>query len=124
MTIQFNAIPTTLRVPWVFVEFDNSRAQQGPSIQKYRTLVIGQRLAAGAVAELQLTQITSDAQARTAYGAGSQLYGMLSKYLEGDKITELWAVAQDDDAAGVNATGTVLFAGTATADGKSAQVHP
>jgi hypothetical protein len=33
--IVFNAIPTTLRVPFVAVEFDNTKAQQGPALLPY-----------------------------------------------------------------------------------------
>ena len=117
MTIAFNGIPTTLRVPFVYVEIDNSRAVQGPAVQKYTALVIGQRLSTGNVAELVPTVITSDAQARQAFGAGSQLHGMLRSYIENDAVTEVVAIAQDDDGAGVAATGEVLMAGTATAAG-------
>lgn len=117
MAISFNGIPSSLRVPFVYVEFDNSRAQQGPAIQKYTTLVIGQRLAAGTVAELVPTVITSEAQARQAFGAGSILHGMLASYLQNDKVTEVVAIAQDDDGAGVAASGQITITGPATADG-------
>jgi phage tail sheath gpL-like len=118
MAIPFNDIPNTLRVPFTYVEFDNSKAQQGPAIQKYITLMIGQRLTAGSVAELVPTAITSEAQARDAFGAGSMLHGMIAAYLDNDKVTELIAIAQDDDGAAVAAAGTItIAAGTATADG-------
>lgn len=117
MSISFNNIPTNLRVPFVYVEFDNSKAQQGPAVQQYKALVLGQKRSAGAVAELVPTVITSEAQARTAFGVGSQIHGMLAKYLENDKITELVAIAIDDHASGVAATGTLTITGPATADG-------
>ena len=118
MAISFNNIPSSLRVPFQYVEFDNTAAQQGPAIQKYTTLVFGQKLAGGTATPLTKYTITSEAQARTLFGAGSQLHGMLSTYLDNDKITELHAIAQDDDGSGVDATGKItIAAGTATADG-------
>ncbi len=117
MAISFNGIPTTLRVPFVFVEFDNSRAQQGPAIQKYTTLVLGQKLAAGSATPLTLDTITSEAQARQLYGEGSMIWGMLKRYLDNDKVTELVAMSLDDDGAAVAATGSFDLTGTATESG-------
>lgn len=117
MNIPFQGIPNTIRVPFVYVEFSNAAAQQGPAIQKYTTLIIGQRLSAGEVSELVPTVITSEAQARAAFGAGSMLHGMCKAYLDNDKVTEMVAIAQDDDGAAVAAGGEALIAGTATADG-------
>lgn len=118
MAIAFNNIPTTLRVPFTYVEFDNSKAQQGPAIQEYKTLIFGQKLAGGTATALTKYTITSEAQARTLFGAGSQLHGMIARYLDNDKITEVTAIAQEDDGSGVDATGKVtVAAGTATADG-------
>ncbi len=117
MAISFNGIPNSLRVPFQYVEFDNTRAQQGPAIQKYTTLIFGQKLAAGTATPLEKYNVTSEAQARTLFGAGSQLHGMVSAYLDNDKITELQVVAQEDDGAAVDATGKItIAAGTATED--------
>lgn len=117
MSISFNDVPANARVPFVFVEFDSSKAQQGPSVQKYKTLVVGQRLSAGTKAELTLQIISSEAQAREYFGAGSQLHAMLDKYLKNDKVTEVHAIAVNDHASGVAATGKISFTGPATADG-------
>jgi len=117
MTIAFNNIPNTLRVPFTYVEFDNSKAQQGPAIQKYTSLLIGPKLAAGSATALELVTITSEAQARTLFGAGSILWGMCKSYLDNDKVTELVAIPQEDDASGVAAAGSLKLAGTATAAG-------
>ena len=62
MAISFNEIPTTIRVPFVYVEFDNSRAVQGPALMPYRNLVIGQRLATGTVPALTPTRVTNAAR--------------------------------------------------------------
>jgi len=111
MAIGFNNIPTTIRVPWTYVEFDNTRAQQGPAVQPYTTLIMGQKLSAGTKDELTLQTITDEAQARTYFGVGSMLHRMCKKYLENDKITSVKAIAIDD-AAGSQATGSIAFTGS------------
>ena len=117
MSIQFNGIPNTQRVPFTYVEFDNSKAQQGPAIQQYKTLIFGQKLAAGSAAVDTVIQITSEAQGRQLFGAGSLLHGAISKYFDNDKVTELFAVAQDDDGAAVKRELTLTVTGVATESG-------
>lgn len=117
MTISFNDIPSTLRVPFVYVEIDNSNAVQGPVVQPYKHLLIGQRLSAGTVAKHIPTRITSKEQAQTYFGIGSMLSQMADKHFKNNKITETWAIALDDDSGGASATGTLAFTGPASANG-------
>lgn len=117
MAISFNDVPSNARVPFVFVEFDSSKAQQGPALQKYKTLIIGQRLSSGTKAQLLLDIISSESQARQYYGAGSQMHAMIKKYLENDKVTEIHAMSINDAGGGVAAAGKLSFTGPATADG-------
>lgn len=118
MAITFNGIPTSLRVPFTYVEFDNSKASQGPSVMPWSVLLMGQKLAAGSEPELTIKTVTSEAQAITLYGQGSMIHRMVKFYLANNRITELKVIAIDDAAAGVQATGKIAIdAGTATADG-------
>jgi phage tail sheath gpL-like len=115
--IDFDTIPTGLRVPHIGVEFNGQNAQQGSGIQTYRGLLIGQRLTAGTVAELVPTRITSANQAGAYFGFGSALHRMALRWFDSNKSTELWAVAQDDTGGSAAATGTITFSGTPTASG-------
>ena len=117
MTISFNNIPTNTRIPFSYIEFDNSNAQQGPALQDYTVLAIGQRLSAGTKAALSQTVVTSESEAREYFGAGSQLFTMLKHFFAANKSTRLVAIPVDDHGSGVAASGNVLFAGTATESG-------
>lgn len=117
MAISFNQVPNNQKVPFVYVEFDNTRASQATALQPYKVLAMGQKLSAGTKAELVLDRITSASQARSYYGAGSMLAKMCAKYLELNTAVELTAIAIDDHASGVDATGQVALSGTATAAG-------
>lgn len=117
MPISFDAIPSTLRVPFVFVEISNENAVQGAVIQPYKLLVIGQRLAAGTVQKHVPTRVTSAAQAKGYFGAGSMLAQMAERLVAVNNFTETVCVAVDDDPAGVAATGKIAFTGPATASG-------
>lgn len=116
MAIPFLSLPSTIRVPGVFVEFDSSRATQGPVLLRYKVLAIGQRLSTGTKAALDLVPITSAAQATGYFGAGSQLAAQCAAILANNDLIELWAIAVADPAGAV-ATGTFTVGGSVTAAG-------
>ena len=115
--ISFNQIPIDIRTPGSYIEFDTSRAVQGLPAIKHKILVIGQRLAAGAVAANVLTRITAAPQAEEAWGRGSQISAMFNALKKANSYTESWGIALDDLVAGVQASGTITFTGPATAAG-------
>ncbi|MFK0090966.1 phage tail sheath N-terminal beta-sandwich domain-containing protein, partial [Pseudomonas sp. NPDC090755] len=119
MTIGFDTIPGpgSLRKPGTYSEIDNSKAVSGPQSVTYRRLLIGQKLTAGTATANTLVRVTSPAQADTLFGAGSMLSGMVRAAMAIDTYTELLVLPVVDNAAGVAATGTVVFTGPATASG-------
>jgi len=111
MPLPFNDIPSNIRVPLFYAEFDNSAAQSGPSILAYRGLLIGQRTSTGLVAENIPTRITSPEQAGESFGLGSQLHRQVISWFASNTFTELWCIALDDNAGGVAAKGSVTING-------------
>lgn len=116
-SISFNAIPTSLRVPFFAAEFDSSRAAGGPAILAYRALIIGQKTSAGAATANTLVRVTSEAQAITQGGRGSMLHRQARAWFKNNKQTELWLGVLADNGAGVAATKTLTVTGPATATG-------
>lgn len=114
--ISFNQVPAATRAPFMFVEFDGTRAQQGPTIQPYKILVPGLKLPAGSQPVEQPVRITSIEGAAVAFGEGSMLHGMAKALLGANSFTEAWFVAVADPT-GVAASGTIEFGGAPTAAG-------
>jgi phage tail sheath gpL-like len=108
--ISFDGIPAGVRVPKIYVEFNNSEAQQGASVQPFTALIMGQKLAAGTQAALTLVSVSDAAQARTLFGSGSNLLALVDAYRKSDKITDVKCIAIADLVAGVQAAGSILFA--------------
>jgi phage tail sheath gpL-like len=117
MPISFETIPTNLRTPGAYTEISNIGAVRGPALKTYRALLIGQRLSTGSIAAGVPKQLSSAAQARTFFGRASVLERMAIKWFANNPATEVWAIALDDNGAGVQATGTITITGTATASG-------
>lgn len=110
-------IPNDLRVPFVYVEFDSSRAFQGPSVLRYKALLIGQRLSSGIRPEKIIDLVSSYDQARSFYGEGSQLARMCKAWFDANNTTDLYCTALDDAGGNVDATGSFVIGGTVTAAG-------
>ena len=117
MPISFNEVPSQIRVPFAYIEFDNSKANQGLSIQPYKALLIGQKTSSGTATALTPENITSKEQAAELFGSGSQLFHMAEGFFANNDIIELDAVALDDPGSSVAATGSFAITGTATASG-------
>jgi phage tail sheath gpL-like len=120
MTISFNSVPSNLRIPFVAVEFDSSKAQQGPALLAYKALMVGQKLAAGTFTADTIVKVSNIDQVITGAGRGSMLHRQALAWFASNKSTELWLGVLADNAGGVAATGTIVVGGSATAAGSIA----
>ncbi len=112
MAISFNEMPAAWRVPGMFTEFDNSQAMQGLTQQEYLVLIAAQKTAAGTHPALSPIIVSSEAQAKTWFGAGSQAHRMVERFLANNTVTRLLVCPLDDDPAGVAATAAIAVTGT------------
>jgi phage tail sheath gpL-like len=113
----FNAVPTNIRVPFVAVEIDNSRAQQGAALLPYRAVIIGQKTSAGTATANALYRVTNVEQVIILGGRGSMLHRMAIGWFASNKFTEVYIGVLADNGAGAAAAGSVAFSGTVTAAG-------
>ncbi len=113
--VSFNAIPIDIRTPGQFIEIDNTNATGGIPQQAQTILVLGQRLAAAPVIAEVPTQIFSGTQGAAFFGRGSMLARMIAAARAANPSTEMWAIALDDLAAGVAASGTLTVTGAPSA---------
>jgi len=109
--ISFDTIPSSIRKPGAYMEFNTRLAVRTLPSNKQRLLMIGHRLAAGTVAASLATKVFSDTEAGTYFGQGSVLHCMVRAAITANPYVEITAVAVDDAAGGVAATGSVVFAG-------------
>lgn len=113
--IPFKNIPTNLRTPLFYAEVDNSRANTATEIQ--RTLILGQKTTAGSGTADTVALCSGSSDAATLAGVNSMLARHVADYRQNDTAGELWIGILADDAGGTQATGTVTFGGTPTANG-------
>ena len=116
MTISFQKVPLNLRTHGVYQEIDPSAANSGGG-DNPKTLIVGQKIAAGTAVANVPVQCTSLARATVLGGLGSMLYRQAKKVFENDPFGEVWLLPLGDAGGGVQATGTITVTAAATGNG-------
>lgn len=115
--ISFDEIPSSIRKPGKYFEFNTKLAVRTLPNNKQRMLIVGQKIAAGAVDQLIPTLVFSDKQAETFFGAGSICHLMVRAAIKANPYLDLTVIALDDAGAGVAASGDITLLGPATSAG-------
>lgn len=114
------AIPNNINLPFVAVEFDNSRAFQGSQSLSYKVLLLGQKTSAGIAEALTVQSFRSADEARKLFGAGSMLHLMAKKFFKNNLVQQVFAIALEDAVGSSASTFTLTVDGDATANGEVA----
>lgn len=117
MSISFNDIPSALRVPLTYIEFDNTKAVSGTPTALHKVLMLGTKLATGSAKAGEAVRVSAYAQAKTLFGRGSQLAEMVKTFKAHNSTLDLWVLPLDEAPSGAKATGSVQITGTATQAG-------
>jgi len=112
--VDFNTIPSNLRIPGVYQEVDSTSAAGGASLKK--TLIVGQQTSAD-ITEGTPTQITSAGAAADTFGSGSMIHRMAIGHFANDPFADTWVIPLDDAGGAADAAGTLTVTGPATEAG-------
>lgn len=115
MVVQFNRIPTNIRLPGVFIEVDASKA--GRADDPGRILLIAQKTNAGTAVANTPVPVVSILDAKEKFGIGSHLVAMIEAVRLSDPFGLVWALPLADAGGSVAATGTVTVTAAPTAPG-------
>lgn len=112
-------VPNNFILPFVGIDFDSSRAFQGPATLPVTGLLIGQKLASGTGQPEEPILVTSADQVATLGGAGSNIHRQAIAWFENNRITDTYIIMLDDASTGspAAAVNDIAFTGTATAVG-------
>lgn len=103
--------------PFVKVEFDPSKAQVGPLAQPIRGLVSGVKTSGATATDGVVYQVTSSAQAKTLFGAGSALHSMAQKIFDPTRVNLDVSFVSLAEPSGVKASGKITISSASTAAG-------
>lgn len=117
MSLDTQTIPPDILKPGVYAELNAYSGSAGLPANTQKLLLIGQRLAAGTVAQAVVQQVFTESDAATYFGAGSVAHLMAVQALAVSRNIPLFMVTLDDAAASAAATATLTLTGTATAAG-------
>lgn len=112
----YSTIPIILR-GGVYLNIDNSRAIGGVFLDRYRVLMLGQKLVAGTATANVPVRVGSQSIAADLFGLNSMLHIMAKRIFDQAPGLEVWAIPQADNGAGNAAVGSVVVGGAPTASG-------
>lgn len=116
--ISFDSIPSSIRKPGKYFEFNTKLAVRTLPANKQRVLIIAQRLAAGTIAALKPTAVFSDSDAAKYFGTGSLAQMMVRAAIKAYSYLDLTVCAVDDSATNpVARVETLTITGPATSTG-------
>lgn len=101
----FSEVPSTWRVPGVYVGVDPTFAQTGPGAFPLRALLIGVDNSLATITAETLKRTTRVSQAREQHGPGSLTHLMVERWRARNEITQLDVISMDEPA-GVKAART------------------
>jgi phage tail sheath gpL-like len=116
--ISFDSIPSSIRKPGKYFEFNTKLAVRTLPANLQRMLIIAQSLTAGTIAQLIPTQVFSDVDAAAYFGNGSIAHLMVRAAIKANAYLDLTVCALDDSAtAPVARVQTLALTGPATSTG-------
>ncbi|MEZ9604267.1 phage tail sheath subtilisin-like domain-containing protein [Vibrio sp. 10N.261.55.A10] len=109
MSIGFAEVPSTARVPGVYIEIDNSLANSAEDLQVI--LAIGNAVSDATVAPNKVTLCMDETIAAASFGANSDLVEMITYFRKQDKTMPIFAVSVEDSdtASALAALGDVQY---------------
>lgn len=120
--ISFDAIPSSIRKPGKYFEFNTKLAVRNLPGNPQKVLLVGQRLSTGTIEPLEIVDVFSDEQAAIYFGAGSIAHLMVRSAILSNPYVSLSVVAVGDSDSGVAATGKIVLTGSANVSGFAAIV--
>jgi phage tail sheath gpL-like len=118
--ISFDQIPSSIRKPGKYFEYNNKLAVRSLPTNLQRVLIVAQMLATGTAVANTVVQVFDSEAAATLFGRGSQAHRMVKAALRGNRYVQLFVLPVADAAGGAAAVGTLTYTGTATAAGSLA----
>lgn len=115
--ISFDQIPSSIRKPGKYFEFNTKLAVRTLPGNRQETLIVAQKLAAGSQAAGAAVEVFGDDEAAEYFGEGSIAHLMVRAALTANPYLALSVIAMDDAAGSAAAAGTITLAGTATGTG-------
>jgi phage tail sheath gpL-like len=114
----FNQIPSTIRTPGSFIEYDASKARPITDEKPSHILVIATKLSAGTATVETVAEVTGgSAQADALGGVGSPAAEMLRAVISENPESDVSLLCATEPSGGTAAGGTLVWTGPATADG-------
>ncbi len=115
--VSFDTLPSSIRKPGKYLEFNTSLAVRTLSSNEQEVLIMGTMSSSGTQEALVPVQVFSDQEAATYFGYGSIAHMMAAAAIKANPYIYLTVIGITEATAGIAATGKLTISGTATSSG-------
>ena len=115
--VSFDNIPSSIRKPGQYIEFNTKLAVRTLPANAQKVLVLAPMLASGSKAPLEAVSVFSADEAATYFGAGSLAHLMCIAAIKSYAYLDLTMIGISDAEAGQPASGTLTLSGSASSQG-------
>lgn len=115
--ISFDSIPSSIRKPGKYFEYNAKLAVRSLPTNLQRVLIVAQLTAAGTAVADTVVQVFDNEEAATLFGRGSQAHRMVKAALKANRYAQLFVLPVADAGTGVVATASLTVTGAATGAG-------
>lgn len=116
--ISFETIPSSIRVPGRYMEFNTKLAVRNLPVNPQHVLIVAPMLESGTQKPLDPVMVFSDVEAGERFGTGSWAHLMARQAIRNNEYINLSIIGLADDAAAVKAVGKIEIEGSATREGQ------
>lgn len=117
MNIEFEKIPTSIRHPGVYTEYNTKGAVSSLPTNEQEVLILAPMTKSGVEKYSAPLRVYSDIDAAETFGYGSWAHLMTRQAIRNNSLIRLTVVGLADNESGVAATGSVVIDGTASSAG-------
>lgn len=116
--VSFETIPSSIRVPGRYIEFNTKLAVRNLPVNPQHVLIVAPMLASGTQKPLDPVMVFSDVEAGEKFGYGSWSHLMAQQAIRNNQYINLSIIGLPDDSAAVKAVGKIEIEGSATREGQ------
>ena len=113
-----SGVPSNIVVPYVGIDFDNSRANTGSALLNFQALIFGQKTSSGTGETGKIIRVYDADSVGKLAGFGSQVHLEAISWFKNNSATDAFIYMLSDESGATAATYSITVTGPATASGE------
>lgn len=116
--IVFETVPSSIRVPGRYIEFNTKLAVRSLPVNPQKVLLVAPMLSTGSAEDLEAKQVFSDEEAGRYFGQGSVAHLLARQAIKNNPYIDLTVLGVLDDSSAIKSEGLIMLSGKPSSTGR------